>query len=178
MSAAPKYRPRYSVDDYSTWEGDWELWDGLAVAMSPSPFGVHQLVLFNLAGELRTQLRDQGCDAVALGEIDWIISRETVVRPDVVVLCGDAPDKHIESTPALVAEVLSASTAERDRTFKRDLYDEQGVGVYLVIDPESKTMHAYRRDDVGKWNEESVTGSITFNICGNCSATIQLADLF
>ncbi|MCA9137555.1 MAG: Uma2 family endonuclease [Planctomycetales bacterium] len=178
MSAAPKYRPRYTVDDYSTWEGDWELWDGLAVAMSPSPLGVHQLVLFNLAGELRAQLRDQGCRTVVFGKIDWIVSRETVVRPDVVVLCGDVPDKHIETAPAIVAEILSASTAERDRTFKRDLYDKQGAQAYLVVDPESKTMLAYRRDDGGKWNGESVTDSITLAVCENCSATIQLANLF
>ena len=105
MSAVPKYIPQYTVDDYSTWEGDWELWDGIAVSMSPSPFGAHQLVLFNLAGELRTQLRNQDCGAVVMGEIDWIISRETVVRPDVVVLCGDAPEvgrpqaRHDESPP-------------------------------------------------------------------------------
>ena len=34
------YKPRYTVDDYESWAGDWELWQGTAIAMTPSPFGV------------------------------------------------------------------------------------------------------------------------------------------
>ncbi len=178
MSAVPKYIPRYTVDDYATWEGDWELWDGIAVSMSPSPFGVHQLVLFNLAAELRTQLLAQDCDAVVLGEIDWIVSRDTVVRPDVVVLCGDVPEKHIETTPGFVAEVLSESTSERDRTFKRDLYEEQGVPIYAILDPTLKTVQIYRRGDDGKWSPESVVDSFQITLCDTCTVTVRLADLF
>ena len=178
MSAVPKYIPRYTVDDYAIWEGDWELWDGIAVSMSPSPFGSHQLVLFNLARELGTQLLKQECHAVVMGEIDWIVSRETVVRPDVVVLCGDAPEQHIETAPALVAEVLSHSTAELDRTFKRDLYDEQGVDIYLILDPDSKAMSVYRRDESGKWEHKSVADSIDIRLCDRCTATLRLASLF
>ena len=33
MSSVPRYTPRYSVSDYQLWEGDWELWDGIAIAM-------------------------------------------------------------------------------------------------------------------------------------------------
>ena len=43
MSIAPKYQPHYTVDDYQHWEGDWELWNGVAVAMAPSPFGPHAI---------------------------------------------------------------------------------------------------------------------------------------
>lgn len=178
MSAVPKYLPRYTVDDYAAWEGDWELWDGIAVSMSPSPFGNHQLVLFNLARELGTQLLGQQCDAVVLGEIDWIVSRETVVRPDVVVLCGAAPEKHIESAPSFVAEIVSPSSAERDRIYKRDLYDREGVGTYLIVEPESKSITAYVRDENGRWVEQSIVNAIEFKICDDCSATVQLADLF
>ncbi|QDV47863.1 hypothetical protein Enr13x_77750 [Stieleria neptunia] len=178
MSAVPKYIPRYTVDDYATWEGDWELWEGIAVSMSPSPFGVHQLVLFNLAAELRTQLLAQDCDAVVLGVIDWIVSRDTVVRPDVVVLCGGVPEKHIETTPGFVAEVLSASTAERDRTFKRDLYEEQGVPVYAILDPTLKTVQIYRRSNDGKWSQESVVDQFAITLCETCTVTVRLADLF
>ena len=48
MSAALKFAPHYTVDDYSLWKGDWELWEGLAIAMSPSPLGVHQDVVTQL----------------------------------------------------------------------------------------------------------------------------------
>lgn len=178
MSAVPNYIPRYTVEDYAMWEGDWELWNGLAVSMSPSSFGLHQLILVNLAGELRTQIRGQECHAVVLAEIDWIVSPETVVRPDVIVLCGDVPEKHVESPPALVAEILSASTADRDRTFKRELYESQGVDVYLIVDPDNPSMIAYLRDNAGKWVEQSVVDEVEFKLCGNCSVTLRLANLF
>ncbi len=45
MSSAKKYVPHYGLDDYQNWEGDWELWAGIPVSMSPSPFGRHSKVL-------------------------------------------------------------------------------------------------------------------------------------
>ncbi|WP_261344782.1 hypothetical protein [Neorhodopirellula pilleata] len=30
MTALRKYVPHYTFADYRTWEGDWELWDGIA----------------------------------------------------------------------------------------------------------------------------------------------------
>ncbi|WP_457626586.1 hypothetical protein [Persephonella sp.] len=37
MSFAEKYLPNYTVEDYKQWEGDWELIEGIAYAMVPSP---------------------------------------------------------------------------------------------------------------------------------------------
>ena len=91
MSAAIKYAPHYRVDDYRQWKGDWELWDGIAIAMSPSHIGPHQAVLVALASELRGALRDASCNATVLVELDWIIKNDTVVRPDVIVVRGAPP---------------------------------------------------------------------------------------
>jgi len=27
----------YTYDDYALWQGDWELFEGIAVAMTPAP---------------------------------------------------------------------------------------------------------------------------------------------
>ncbi len=100
MSAASKYAPRYTIEDYRLWQGDWEIWDGIAIAMTPSPFGTHQAILVALVSELRAALREEGCEATALVELDWIVSKETVVRPDVIVVCGAAPEQHLEQARA------------------------------------------------------------------------------
>ena len=49
VSTAPRYLPHYTVADHAAWQGDWELLDGVAVAMTPSPFGPHAERLSRLA---------------------------------------------------------------------------------------------------------------------------------
>ena len=88
MSRAPRYHPHYTVDDYQHWEGRWELWEGMAIAMSPSPFGRHAKLLARTIAALQVAIDSAGCDATVLVEIDWIVSRDTVLRPDVTVVCG------------------------------------------------------------------------------------------
>lgn len=134
MSTVSKYEPHYSVADYQQWPGDWELWQGTAIAMTPSPFGRHQLIGANLVRELGNALHEQGSAYRVLYEIDWIVSDDTVVRPEVVV-CDRIPDRHLTSAPIFVAEILSPSTQEKDRTVKRELYQFERVTYYLLLDP-------------------------------------------
>jgi Uma2 family endonuclease len=142
---ALKYIPNYRVSDYQSWEGDWELWDGIPVAMSPSPFGIHQWAATSFAASIKNQLDDQGCnDCYVLMELDWIVSDRTVVRPDVAVCCGKFPERFIESAPLLIIEVLSESTAEKDRTSKRELYQSLGVQHYLIHDPVTERLQGFQ----------------------------------
>lgn len=168
MSAAPKYLPHYTVDDYRRWEGDWELWDGIPISMSPSPFGKHQMVLVNLVSELRTALRAAGCNATVLCEIDWIITRDTILRPDALVVCGDPPEKHVETAPAIVAEILSPTTADRDRTYKKSIYEQSGADVYIIIDPENESIEAYRLTKDGYQSDSGRSSELAINVCDDC----------
>ncbi len=168
MSAAIKFAPRYTIDDYRLWQGDWELWDGIAIAMTPSPFGLHQRVLFALVYELTTAIRNQSCNATALGELDWIVCNDTVVRPDVIVVCGEVPDKHLEQPPALIAEILSPSTRQNDLTYKRDLYAGQGVGTYLIVDPDAKTIEQLTLTSSGNYESTDASSRLEVNLCGDC----------
>jgi Uma2 family endonuclease len=178
LTAAKKYIPHYTIDDYQQWEGDWELWNGIAVSMSPRPFGSHQRTATELLIALRRELQRADCSAEATYELDWSIGQDTIIRPDVVILCDGIPDRYIETPPALVAEVLSDSTRQRDTTYKRELYDEQGVAVYLLLDPDAKTLETYKRDEANKWQHERVTDSTEFSICGNCKIRLVREPLF
>ena len=113
-----------------------------------------------------------------LFEIDWIVSDDTVVRPDVVVICGETPEKHIESPPALVAEIQSASSIVRDREAKRDLYREQGVAIYLLIDPEERTLEVFRKDSDQDWVHEFMADTIELSICRDCRLSLTKDSLF
>ena len=125
---------RHTAADYATWSGDWELHAGEAIAMTPSPFGRHGELLARMAVVLCNAIDAAGCNATVLAEVDWIVNDQTVVRPDLAVICEAAPVGHLTSAPAFIVEVLLESTRSRDLSFKQSLYASEGVGWYLTLD--------------------------------------------
>ena len=178
MPASRRYIPRYSVADYNTWKGDWELWGGFPVAMTPSPLGGHQAVLTRLARHLGNEVERAKCRAEVLVALDWIISNDTVVRPDLVVVYGLPPEEHLRSAPAIVAEIVSDASHRRDTVHKRDLYDEQGVDVYLVVDPTQRSVIMYQRNRAGDWKRELAKEAIAITLCEHCVIMISKSSLF
>jgi len=169
-----RFEPRYTVEDYEQWEGDWELWDGTAVAMSPSPTRLHQTIARNFILQFQQQLIDSdACHCQTLHEIDWRIDTSTVVRPDVVVVCDQSDTPFIESPPSLIVEVLSESTAGKDRLAKRQLYSDQGVGYYLLADPASKNLEVLRLD--GNSYRET---RLPLELHDGCGLTLETASLW
>ena len=177
MSSAPRYIPHYTVKDYELWEGDWELWQGIAVAMTPSPFGRHQEIAVKLAAELLRAVEDSGCDATVLSEIDWIISDDTVVRPDLLAVCGGPPEKHVMSPPAIVVEILSPSTASRDRGEKLHLYDDHGVQYYIIVDPADNSFELFARE-VDHLVSSTRSSSSRLTIGAGCELSIAMGRKF
>ncbi len=179
MSTAPRYNPHYTLDDYRQWEGDWELWNGIAVAMTPSPFGRHAQLLAQLAKLLGNAIDDAECEGpTVLIDIDWIISNDTVVRPDLTIVCGGAPERHVEQIPEVVVEILSASTRERDLTVKRQLYQEQSVRWYLMVDPDNSSLEAYELAEDGVYKSVPFADRLVMTVCSQCVLQVQVDRLF
>ena len=117
-------------------------------AMTPSPTFTHQVCVTSLAGEIGNALEgNPECSqcVVAVG-LDWEISSDTVVRPDLLVTCQPGGER-ITRTPELVAEVVSATSAKRDENLKFELYAREGVGWYLHVYPEQRLAKVYRNRD-------------------------------
>jgi Uma2 family endonuclease len=173
VSSAPRYPPHYTVADHAVWKGDWELLDGVAVAMTPSPFGPHAERLSRLAAALWNGIDAAGCQATVLAEIDWIVANDTVVRPDLVVVCGPAPERHVEQPPALVAEILSEATRSRDQTVKRELYEARGVRWYLMIDPDGDRSSLLRLGQAGRYEVLPAIGRQHIDLCHDCTISLD-----
>ncbi len=179
MASVPKYIPHYTLVDYEQWQGDWELWRGVPVAMSPSPLGRHQWVSGQIVRQFLNSLDATCKDCFVLLKTDWIVADDTVVRPDVVIVCGSFPERHIMEPPRLVVEVLSPSTEEKNRTAKLDLYASQGVEYYLLVDPIAKSIDALHRESAtGKYEPMPVTEVFTFEFNKNCLARLDVAAHF
>jgi len=129
--------PRYTYEDYKRWEGKWELLEGIPYAMSPSPSWKHQAVSTKIAWQLEEKLRD--CpNCIPLISTDWKISEDTVVQPDNLVICYRPETPYLTRAPLLIFEVLSKSTALKDRNIKFKLYEREGVKYYVLVEPEDK----------------------------------------
>ncbi len=93
--------PHYTVADFRRWEGDWELIAGIAYAMVPSPTSLHQRIGLKIARQLDEQL--ESCPLrQTLYETDWIVAEDTVVRPDVMVVCGPIEGDYPARAPELI----------------------------------------------------------------------------
>lgn len=65
----------------------------------------------------------------------------------------------IEIAPDWVCEVLSPSTAAKDRVLKLPRYGKAGVGWAWIVDPDHETVEVYRHDDRGWVVFSSVMGN-------------------
>ena len=140
------YQEYYTVKDYKTWEGSWELIGGMPYAMSPSPSVTHQAVSINVATQIKMALdagNRQCGKCQVLMETDWQVSNDTVVRPDVRVICKDVCET-VTVVPELIVEVVLSSSTKRDEVIKFELYQKEGVGFYILLYPSSKTVKIYK----------------------------------
>jgi Uma2 family endonuclease len=144
MSAIKKeYLPNYTYEDYINWEGNWELIYGVPYAMAPAPMIKHQSISNKIAWQLQDNLKE--CEICqALLPIDWKIDDSTIVQPDNLVICHTPQNEaYIKKAPKVIFEVLSKSTATVDKNLKYELYEQEGVDYYIIVDPSESIAKVY-----------------------------------
>lgn len=164
------YQEYYTHEDYQHWEGDWELIEGMPYAMAPSPSVSHQTVAGNILSQVKSNKgkTPNTCDhCYVLMETDWQISNDTIVRPDVMMVCKDIDEK-VLVTPELIIEVVSSSSTKRDENIKFKLYQQEGVLYYILAYPDKRLAKIYLNktsgfQKVGDYSSEAV--DFTINKC-------------
>ncbi len=161
--AARVLNERYCYGDYLKWPDDerWELLEGVAYSMSPSPSWRHQGISQELGRQLGNFLKGKPC-RVFMAPLDILLPAvgedddpdadiDTVVQPDVLVICdtGKLGERAIRGAPDVVVEVLSPYSWDRDLRLKMRIYEERGVREYWVLDPGNRLLTVYVRDAVG-----------------------------
>jgi len=172
---ALSYQEYYTLGDYRNWEGDWELIEGMPYAMAPSPSVTHQTVSFNLASLIKSNIseKNSACSAChVLMETDWQISNDTIVRPDVMVVCQEL-DENVMVTPELIVEVVSLSSTKRDELMKFDLYQREGVMYYILAYPEKRLAKIYHNKENGFKKLGDYSSEEMSFVIGECSFSIS-----
>ena len=148
-------KQKFTYENYLTWPEDerWEIIDGIAYDMSPSPVSEHQTISMNLSIIIGGALSGKPCKPYA-APFDVVFSEEDVVQPDFLVICDPQKMKgtHIEGAPDLVIEILSPSSVKKDQKTKRDLYQKNGVREYLIFDPLWLIVYRHILDENGKYS--------------------------
>lgn len=60
-----------------------------------------------------------------------------------MIVCGEIKGKYLSFTPVLVIEILSHATALRDRHTKFEIYQNEGVKYYLIVNIDTKTIEIF-----------------------------------
>ena len=142
---AIKKEEKYSYSDYKEWNDseDWEIIDGTAYSMSPSPSTKHQRIGKKLIYEIEKYLKGKTCELFY--ELDVILSEKDIVKPDIFIVCdkNKVSDENIKGAPDFVVEILSPSTSKRDKKIKLELYRKFGVKEYWIVNPQNQTVLVY-----------------------------------
>lgn len=110
--------------------------------IAPAPDRQHQV----LAREFVRYLLNIAIGELYVAPTDVKLTHNTIVQPDVFWL---APNNQAElgaiivGVPDLIIEVLSPSSALRDRRDKRQLYEYVGVREYWLADPKALGVEVY-----------------------------------
>ncbi len=154
-------KPKLAYEDYANLPDDerYELIDGELMPM-PSPKAIHQALCGKIYMAVCMFSEMMGAGATYVAPLDVILSDFNVVQPDVIFVSNARAhiiDDYVHGAPDLVVEILSPSTADYDRTTKRELYERHGVPEYWLVDPYAKTITILRLGADG-YNVHAVYG--------------------
>ena len=103
------------------------------------------------------------------------------VQPDLVFVSGTRRDivrpAQIEGVPDLVVEILSPSTAGRDRGVKRKLYERQGVREYWIVDADAGAIDVWRFA-AGETQPQRFTERIPVRVGDETVGELDLGEVF
>jgi Uma2 family endonuclease len=155
---------RYTYADYLTWMDDVrrELFDGFIKLMTPAPSRMHQKISTNLTRVFGNFLLQKDCEVYhAPSDVRFPKDRKsqedkqvyTVLQPDLYIVCdlSKLDDKGCLGAPDLIIEIVSPKNALRDTRDKFNIYQEQGVREYWIVNPSDENVNVFVLDENGKF---------------------------
>ena len=155
-------RTKFTYEDYKHTPEDkrYELLDGDLI-MVPAPKVTHQRNTKKLAKLLDDFVEERELGELFIAPCDMVLSETDVVQPDILFVSKErsyiVTEDNIRGAPDLVVEVLSPSTAQRDRTLKRTLYERHLVPEYWQADTDANNVLVLTLVD-GKYKVAGIYG--------------------
>ncbi len=150
---------KYTYADYMTWmfEDRVELFKGWVKKMSPAPNMSHQRISWNLAGKIAHYMDSIQCAAFSapfdvrlMGKSKSEKAKEdssvyTVVQPDICVICDKSKldERGCIGAPDWIIEIVSPGNTKREIDDKFEIYQENGVKEYWIVQPTDETVTVF-----------------------------------
>lgn len=178
---ATKKTEFFTYQDYLKWPDDerWEIIEGKAFYLGPpAPILEHQSIAGEFFHFLKGKLKGQKCIPF-ISPVDVVFSDINVVQPDVVVVCD--PSKlqitHIHGAPDIVIEVLSPSTALKDKREKKVLFEKYGVKEYIIVNVSDAFVEYYQLKN-GQFLPPFILGPESDLVFHTLNFSISLKEIF
>ena len=121
------------------------------IVMSPPAGWPHGSVETNISTPLTNFVRPRGLGIVLGSSAGYDLPSGDTVEPDISFIsaarlaAGPEPQlgKFLRIVPNLVVEILSPATAQKDRTEKKAIYEENGVEEYWIVDTKRREITMY-----------------------------------
>jgi Uma2 family endonuclease len=124
----------------------YECVDGVLL-VTPAPRGLHQRACMAMIRTLDAFVAEHSLGELLYSPADIELVPGTLVQPDLFVALGwpgNPPYEWRSLTGLLLAiEVLSPSTAHRDRGLKREFYQRAGVHEYWIVDLDARLVERW-----------------------------------
>ena len=155
-----------------------ELLNGVHV-VTPAPRPLHQVAVRDLYDALQPIVRASGGCHLLWSPADIVLGPKSLVQPDLFVV-RLREGRRLEQwsdvgVPVVAIEVISPTTAARDRGSKRKIYQRAGVAEYWIVDLDARILERWRPGDE---RPEIADGSFEVNLSGCAAGTIDLSALF
>ena len=185
MVVPPMHRT-FTAEEYLTIEREAdcksEFLEGDIYAMSgASP--IHNLISFNLNGIVFSQLRGTPCFGLSNDMKIRVGEQGLYAYPYMTIVCGEMQFRDAKQdvllNPVVIAEVLSPSTEQYDRTTKFDYYEQlESLQDYVLISQDTPRIEHFLRGGNGVWMQKIAVGLDASIALSGAAVTLTLADVY
>ena len=109
-----------------------------------------------LTAEFQNAIEKESCECSVYQPIDYKVAKDTILNPDLLIVCKPITKQFLDFSPELVVEILSPATVLKDRHTKFEIYQQQQILYNIIVDIDTKRVKVWQLNEAGKYSQVSI----------------------